>query len=180
MSAHTSTLAACLAGLAECGLLLPDASAQTVHDPDRASAPIIDRDGARIGEVSAWQGTHGLILHVRAQGLPPGLHGMHVHAVGDCSDFEAFRTAGGHLEGRADAHDHQHAHGSHGGDLPNLYAHVDGVAWADVFAYRITLEDLRDADGAALIIHADPDDYHAQPGGGAGPRIACAAFARRS
>jgi Cu-Zn family superoxide dismutase len=31
-----------------------------------------------------------------------------------------------------------------------------------------------DADGAALVIHANPDDYRSQPIGGAGDRVACA------
>ncbi len=33
---------------------------------------------------------------------------------------------------------------------------------------------LRDADGTALVIHANPDDHMAQPIGGAGARVACA------
>ena len=33
---------------------------------------------------------------------------------------------------------------------------------------------LMDADGAALVIHANPDDYRTQPIGGAGDRVACA------
>jgi Cu-Zn family superoxide dismutase len=33
---------------------------------------------------------------------------------------------------------------------------------------------LRDADGSALIVHANQDDHVSQPIGGAGARIACA------
>jgi Cu-Zn family superoxide dismutase len=32
---------------------------------------------------------------------------------------------------------------------------------------------LLDADGAALVIHAGPDDYQTDPAGNAGDRIAC-------
>ena len=35
---------------------------------------------------------------------------------------------------------------------------------------------LLDADGTALVIHAEPDDHLTQPIGGSGPRIACAVF----
>jgi Cu-Zn family superoxide dismutase len=32
---------------------------------------------------------------------------------------------------------------------------------------------LLDADGAAVVIHAQPDDYKTDPAGNAGARIAC-------
>jgi len=35
---------------------------------------------------------------------------------------------------------------------------------------------LWDADGSAIIIHANPDDHSTQPIGGAGDRVACAAL----
>ncbi len=33
---------------------------------------------------------------------------------------------------------------------------------------------LMDADGSAVVIHANPDDHKSQPIGGAGDRVACA------
>jgi len=33
---------------------------------------------------------------------------------------------------------------------------------------------LLDADGAALVLHASPDDYVSDPSGNSGTRIACA------
>jgi len=33
--------------------------------------------------------------------------------------------------------------------------------------------ELLDDDGAAIVIHADPDDYATQPSGASGDRIAC-------
>jgi Cu-Zn family superoxide dismutase len=38
---------------------------------------------------------------------------------------------------------------------------------------------LFDADGSAIVIHADPDDYSSQPTGNAGDRIACAVIEKR-
>ncbi len=35
---------------------------------------------------------------------------------------------------------------------------------------------LLDDDGFAVVVHAEPDDHHSQPIGGAGARIACAAI----
>jgi Cu-Zn family superoxide dismutase len=36
------------------------------------------------------------------------------------------------------------------------------------------MEMLLDADGSALVIHAQEDDYLSDPSGNSGPRIACA------
>ena len=60
------------------------------------------------------------------------------------------------------------------GDLPNLYVGADGVGNAEVFSGLVTLKALKDADGSAVVIHANPDDHMAQPIGGAGARVACA------
>ena len=60
----------------------------------------------------------------------------------------------------------------HLGDLPNLTVGADGRG-------SLTLAvppGLVDEDGAALVIHAAPDDYRTDPSGNSGARIACAAF----
>lgn len=164
--------AICLSGLVGCG----EATSADGQIGQRVAAGLIDGTGARIGEVTAWQGADGVLLQVRVEKLPPGLHGLHLHAVGDCSDIGVFTASGGHIEGAGGAHGFLHPDGTHGGDLPNLYAHQDGVAVADFFTTRVMLSDVLDEDGSALIVHANPDDYRTQPIGGAGARIACAAF----
>ncbi len=146
----------------------------------RSRARLIDARGARIGEVLAWQGRGGVLIQVRSRGLPAGAHGVHVHTAGDCRDVGVFRASGGHVAGDGGPHGLLHPGGTHAGDLPNIHAHNDGTARADYFSVLLSLSDLTDADGAALIIHAMPDDYQSQPIGGAGARIACAAFSPRS
>jgi Cu/Zn superoxide dismutase len=43
----------------------------------------------------------------------------------------------------------------------------------------IALPGLLDADGAAIVIHAEPDDYHTDPSGNSGARIACGVIVPR-
>jgi len=142
----------------------------------RSRARLVDAHGVRIGEVFAWQGREGVLIQVRSRGLPPGTHGVHVHAVGNCEDLGLFKASTGHVDGTGGPHGFLHPNGTHRGDLPNLYAHGDGHAHADYFTSALSLSDLTDTDGAALIVHSLPDDYQSQPIGDAGLRIACAAF----
>ena len=146
---------------------------------DHAKARLIDRQGARIGEVAVWQGAKGVLITISAEALTPGMHGVHMHAKGDCSDHDVFKKSGGHVRGAGGAHGFLHPEGVHGGDLPNVYAHEGGLVRAHFFSTRIMLADLQDQDGAALIIHESPDDYQTQPIGGAGARVACAVFSAR-
>ena len=57
---------------------------------------------------------------------------------------------------------------------------VEGAVNAEVFTSHARLSQngpgqwLLDADGSALVIHANADDHASQPIGGAGDRVACA------
>ena len=86
-----------------------------------------------------------------------------------------FTSAGAHVHGTAAAvHGLLNAKANDLGDLPNVHAGQDGTVSAEVFSALVTLKGLQDADGSAVVIHANPDDHVAQPIGGAGPRVACA------
>ena len=69
------------------------------------------------------------------------------------------------------------AHGSHAGDLPNLVVNVAGRGSLNSKTDHATLSagalTVFDADGSALVIHADEDDLIADPSGNSGARIAC-------
>jgi len=138
-------------------------------------------EGADAGSVTVTESPAGVLVHVEAKGLTPGWHAMHFHEKGDCSDPK-LANAGGHIN----MIDHKREHGllavggpDHG-DLPNLYVAADGTGKTEVFSPFVSLRNgggrpvLLDADGSALIIHANPDDYTTQPIGGAGARVACA------
>ena len=60
------------------------------------------------------------------------------------------------------------------GDLLNLNVGADGQG-----SVTLTVPaGFVDADGAAVVIHAGPDDNKTDPSGNSGARIACAAFNR--
>ncbi len=143
---------------------------------DMAEARIADTEGATIGKVTFEQAPGGVLVSVDVTGLPPGGHGIHLHAVGSCSPD--FKASGGHINPEGVAHGLLNPGGGDNGDLPNLYAAADGSARAEFFTTRVSLKGadlpaLLDADGSAVIIHENPDDHMTQPIGGAGGRIAC-------
>ena len=131
--------------------------------------PLIRSDGQSAGGASL----SGNSLTIEASGLAPGAHGLHLHAVGRC-DPPDFASAGPHWNPANRKHGSENPEGPHMGDLPNLMVAADGHA-----TLTLTVPpDLVDEDGAALIIHAAPDDYRTDPSGNSGARIACAAFTR--
>lgn len=116
------------------------------------------------------------ILRVKVSGLPAGIHGIHIHTVGKC-EGPAFTTAGGHLNPAGHQHGKDNPAGSHLGDLPNITidGHGNGELAQPLTVDAATLRaQLADADGAAVVVHADPDDYRTDPSGNSGARIACA------
>jgi superoxide dismutase, Cu-Zn family len=118
-------------------------------------------------------------ITVSLTGLKPGMHGVHLHAVGKCEpDFTA---AGGHFDpGPSGNMDPDANHPFHMGDIPNLDAPARGRATMKISTSRVTLSDgplsLFDADGSAIIIHGNPDQGITgapKSGVSGGPRVAC-------
>ncbi|MCY3895692.1 MAG: superoxide dismutase family protein [Chloroflexi bacterium] len=145
----------------------------------RAVAMMTGSDGASMGTVTLTQVPSGVLVAADVHGLAAGGHGFHIHSVGACApDFTA---AGGHFDPDETGHGLLVNDTPHPGDLPNIYAGADGAARADVLTAAVTLDagadhSLFDADGSAIIIHAKPDTYGAEPG--AGDRVACGVIKR--
>ena len=140
-----------------------------------AAAEIIDTDKKAIGNATFEQTKTGVLITVDVTGLSPGAHGIHLHSVGTCEpDFKASK---GHINPDEAKHGLRNPDGPDSGDLPNIFAASDGKAQAEIFTTRVSLTGgkaaLLDADGSALIIHANRDDHMTQPIGGAGDRVAC-------
>ena len=123
------------------------------------------------GTVNFFAQTGGVRIQAALQGLPPGLHGFHVHDKGSCDSAGA--AAGGHFNPAGHAHGLPDSSIHHAGDLGNIVAGADGSAALDKVVPYLTFEGTASIIGHALIIHALPDDG-GQPTGNAGGRISCA------
>ena len=154
----------------------PEAMHKATFEPFTGSGVVTGAEGAEIGTVDVQGSSNGVILRVALNegALTPGWHGLHLHAVGDCSDVGEFKLSGGHVGKVEGGHGFMNPDGPEGGDLPNIWAAADGSAGYEAFTVLTTGEALLDEDGSALIIHANPDDFITQPIGGAGARVACA------
>jgi Cu-Zn family superoxide dismutase len=135
--------------------------------------PLVSGAGATVGGVQAEQRPGGTYIRVAVEGLPPGDHGLHLHAVGRC-DGPAFQSAGAHWNPAGLKHGHLNAAGPHAGDLPNLTVSTNGRGAINFLATGGALDD---ADGTSLVVHAKADDYKTDPSGNSGDRIACAVIA---
>jgi len=139
--------------------------------------------GATIGTVTLMDSPGGLVMTPDLAGLPPGGHGFHVHARGDCGVTlpegkpVPAGAAGGHFDPQGTGTHLGPAGTGHLGDLPVLEVAADGHATTAVTAPRLTVAQVR---GLALVIHAGGDNYADQPAplGGGGLRIACGTIPR--
>ena len=125
------------------------------------------------------------------EGLTPGNHGFHIHAVGSCANTATtpFGGAGGHFDpdgfpgatppavGNTNPDTN---HPFHMGDMQQLTADSHGKAILIHTSSRITLSpgplSILDSDGSAVIVHGNPDQGISGPaasGVSGGPRIAC-------
>lgn len=187
MRTFATTIATLAAGVALAPAALAQSAAPLAFDnpPENASiyeAPILGPDGGEIGRLSLVGGENGVVgrFAIDPGVLAGGWHGVHLHAVGDCSDAPDFQASGDHITSEGAMHGYLHPQGPEAGDLASFYAQADGSAVASFATSLVTFEGdtpLFDDDGSALVVHAMPDDQHTQPIGGAGGRMACAVIA---
>lgn len=155
------------------GLLLMGISSADAQE--RARADLKDAEGKSVGVATFQEDQDGVRVSVQVKGLPAGIHGIHIHAVGRC-EAPKFASAGGHFNPGSKKHGFKSAEGSHAGDLTNMYVTSVGAIYEAV-TKAVTLKagaaSLFDADGSAIVIHAVADDYATDPAGNSGDRIAC-------
>jgi Cu-Zn family superoxide dismutase len=116
--------------------------------------------------------TENVKLKYLIEGLTPGYHAFHIHEKGDCSGKDG-KTTGKHLR----LPDQEHGYPSkemnhHTGDLPELYANKDGIAFGEVTLPGINFTDQDNGIiGRGMMIHLNPD--HFTPEKVPNKRVAC-------
>lgn len=167
-----------LAALAACSSAppatpTPPAATSTAQ---QAVAVLASASGSRVsGKLTLAPMGDGVHISGEVGGLgPSGQFGFHVHEKGDCSAVDA-TSAGGHFNPATSAHGRAGTPTHHAGDMDNITSDASGVAKVNVHLRGVTLGGgaANDIAGRAVIVHAAPDDYHTQPTGNAGARVAC-------
>ena len=133
---------------------------------------------AHLVELPSTEGVKVVEVEMVVRGLPEGLHGVHIHAVGAC---EPCAAAMGHFDpGPSGNTSPDGNHPFHSGDLVNLQVNRNGAGHLSTKTSRITLSagplSVFDADGSAIIVHVSPDTYcpeGAAAGCAGGARAAC-------
>lgn len=173
-----SVLAAALflSAVLPAGALVGPAAAQEMPPP--LYARLFNAQGEPAGAVSILDDPLGMRLVVNITNLPPGAHGFHIHAAGNCKP--SFEAAGPHLNPAGARHGFKADGGPHAGDLPNLYVPSNGKIMTEFVTNRIPagVINLLGAGGSSIVVHADPDDYTTDPAGMSGTRIACGVIER--
>lgn len=126
------------------------------------------------GTVSFYPMHDGVIVAVSIHGLPTkddpcsgDIFGFHIHEGESCAG-EGFPDTLSHFDNKNCPHPY------HTGDLPPLFAshsRAQMEVWTDRFR-------IRDILGRTIVIHEHPDDFHSQPAGNAGKKIACGKILR--
>lgn len=149
----------------------------------QATAILKDAHGRKIGDATLTETPHGVLIHVNLTEAPAGVHAIHVHETGKC-EAPSFTSAGAHFNPVKAQHGLQNPRGMHAGDLPNIDVPENGKLTVEIVAHDTMLSpgtnSLFDADGSALVIHEKADDYHSDPAGNAGDRVACGVISRNT
>jgi superoxide dismutase, Cu-Zn family len=112
-------------------------------------------------------------VQVDLSGVPPGVHGFHIHEKGDCGNDA--QAAGGHFNPTGMPHGAPDAVSHHTGDFGNVTADANGEVHTRFTTHSVSLASGASTNpiGRAVVLHEKADDLVSQPSGNAGARISC-------
>ena len=124
------------------------------------------------GVVRFYQMQEGVLVVTEVSGLPQSddacmkpVFGYHIHSGEFCT--------GNSEDPFADAKAHYNPdnceHPYHAGDMPPIFVN-NGYAFSIFLTNRFCTDEII---GKTVIIHLHPDDFHSQPSGDSGAKIAC-------
>ena len=168
--------------LGACGSRQPESDTPS---PARAVGPaltaqMVDTAGKTAGTASILESRSGPLLVLKLKRVPPGTHGLHVHANGVCTP-PTFESAGPHLNPAGRKHGAENPAGPHAGDLPNVHARGDSSIDTTFTLPRSLLDQSALGPGSSprtLVLHAKADDLMTDPSGDSGARILCGTLMR--
>ena len=118
-----------------------------------------------------------VIISVNLSGIPPGLHGFHIHEYGDLR--EGCSSLCQHYNPKNKNHGGPNDKERHVGDLGNIEANKKGIVNMKFVDKEVKLRGKYSVIGRSIVIHEDPDDLgkgnhkDSKTTGHAGKRIAC-------
>ncbi len=177
---------AMLIGLVPAAMLIGLGTGCTVGDvpsnEKHATAPLVSRSASTVtGTATFTSSGPGVTLTLTVAGATPGEHGVHLHAVGDCSADNA-SSAMGHWDPSMMTHGLPTVSPHHAGDCGNITVKADGTGTLTITnPWTIGTGEMTDIVGKAIIVHAAVDDGTSPPApatpGNSGARQACGVIA---
>ena len=129
--------------------------------PPQAKGEFKTAAGESVGNVTMTQMPNGTVMvSVAVRALPPGEHGIHIHAVGSCAP--TFAAAGAHYNPAQHQHGLENPNGPHAGDLPNIVVKSKSAGMCTRRTDRKTItaapKTIFYSDVSASVSHAFMDD----------------------
>lgn len=155
---------------------------KSVSTPKSYTFAVASKSNSQVtGNVTVTESTaKAVTIRVKLSKATPGNHGVHLHAVGDCSSADAL-SAGPHWDPKStNKHgfcENGNCQGNHGGDMGNLVADANGQV---DFTFTTTewcincSDSTKNINRKALVIHDKEDDLTTQSTGNSGGRVGCA------
>lgn len=135
-----------------------------VTNEKHATASLVSKSGSTVtGTATFTQSGATVMMKLTVTGASAGMHGVHLHTVGDCSAADA-TSAMGHWDPVMMMHGLPTTAVHHLGDCGNFEVGADGTGLLSFSnAWSIGSGEPNDIVGKALIVHANMDDGTTPP-----------------